>query len=401
MGQPKSSVLGVDPEAKSNFQLKLEATVLGLIWALKVLLLGLLIKLTLWAPFMPMVWYTWIGSYAPVVASMFWDALIGSVIMDQVENRAHGVTSGTELLNELLDEFTVCHEDEDEAAEADLGYADATPQQQTGAGGQGKKPVLSTLAKISVVRAIGVAIVENGTMYPPMELLLRHAIQYFDLASLVRVESAELDSVDRLKHELPMLPLREQQLVACVHLLTMLLDGTLSIDEASLIEEIYAQPEEREREFGGGGGGGGEGLITHSNPSHGSGSGSSSSSSPQRASISGNVQAHDSAAGPPNLVNNLQDLVPRMLHLSYRYRKRQFITADDLAHTIGGADRDIDPSSAGSTGREIEYPFWRNCCGYGVNVFKCQLFKVDKPLKPWSFRRYGEELWNVMTFKLV
>ena len=57
MGQPKSSVLGVDPEAKSNFQLKLEATVLGLIWALKVLLLGLLIKLTLWAPFMPMVWY--------------------------------------------------------------------------------------------------------------------------------------------------------------------------------------------------------------------------------------------------------------------------------------------------------------------------------------------------------
>ena len=54
-----------------------------------------------------------------------------------------------------------------------------------------------------------------------------------------------------------------------------------------------------------------------------------------------------------------------MLQLSYLYRTRKFITAADLAHAIDGE----------STQRELEYPIWRNFCGYGVDLIKCRLIK--------------------------
>ena len=54
LGNPNSAVLGVDPVAKSNLQQKIETSVLSLVYMLKVVVLGLLIKLTLWAPFVPL-----------------------------------------------------------------------------------------------------------------------------------------------------------------------------------------------------------------------------------------------------------------------------------------------------------------------------------------------------------
>lgn len=343
LGQPKSAVLGVDPEEKSTLQLKLEAAVLAILYALKVVVLGTAIKLILWHPYMPMIYYTWVGSYSPVVASIFWDALIGSVIMDQVELRAHGVIAATELFNELLDGFSV-GDDEEEAGE--------------------HRPILSKAGRVQVVRAIGTAIVENGTMYPTMELLLRHAIQYFDLAAIVPdgLQDADLGSLERLKAELPHLPRHEQQLVASVHLLAMLLDGTLSYPEIIAFEEIYSQPNQRETEFGSSGVDGGD--------------------------------TSEVAAGPPDLIHDRHDLVPRMLHLSYLHRTRALVTAGDLTHAIAGTTE--------FSQREMEYPFWRNCCGYGINLTKCRVINNgDKHLKPWPIRRYVEEIWNLLTFKLV
>ena len=59
------------------------------------------------------------------------------------------------------------------------------------------------LCKIQVVRAIGLAIIENGNMYPPMELLLRHAVQYFDLPAQAGVDSESFDySAESLRREL-------------------------------------------------------------------------------------------------------------------------------------------------------------------------------------------------------
>jgi hypothetical protein len=128
LGSPRSGILGVDPAVKSSLQQKLETAALSLVYMLKVVLLALAIKLVLWAPFIPMIYYTWLGSHAPTVvskpcyfstdrtqltrtpqknsqASIFWDVVIGTVIMDQVERRAFGTIAGAEIFNELMAPF--------------------------------------------------------------------------------------------------------------------------------------------------------------------------------------------------------------------------------------------------------------------------------------------------------
>ena len=45
----------------------------------------------------------------------------------------------------------------------------------------------------------------------------------------------------------------------------------------------------------------------------------------------------------------------------------------------------------------------RNCCGRGWDLVKCRPIKYAKgrKLKSWSWFRYSEELWNLLTYKLV
>eukprot|EP01047_Picozoa_sp_COSAG01_P023720 COSAG01_NODE_1444_length_10282_cov_17.103506_2_plen_565_part_00 len=258
MGNPSSPLLGVDPVAKSNLQKKVEAFAVTVVYALKVFILGTLIKLLLWQPFLSTVLYTWLNTHAPTVASLFWDCLICVVIMDEVELRATGVASGAELFNSLLDDFA----------------ADASAMQP------------SKHCKLQIVRAIGVAIVEQGTMYPPMELLLRHAIQYFDL-SAEACRAGDLDSAAVLKQEMVSLPLPEQQLVAHVYLLAVLLDGNFTSSEVAAFEELF--------------------VAQHV----GTGFGEELTSTPQWIERSA--------------------LKTRLLELGYRYRNRaEFITAADL-----------------------------------------------------------------------
>ena len=100
----------------------------------------------------------------------------------------------------------------------------------------------------------------------------------------------------------------------------------------------------------------------------------------------------DGGAGTPDLIGDRKTLLPRLFQLSHRYRARQFITADCLRHAIAG-DRVED----------LEFPFWRNCCGRGWDLVKCRPIKYAKgrKLKSWSWFRYSEELWNLLTYKLV
>ena len=46
---------------------------------------------------------------------------------------------------------------------------------------------ISDAGKLQIARAIGVSIVKNGSMYPTLELLLRHAIQYLGLRGTMAV----------------------------------------------------------------------------------------------------------------------------------------------------------------------------------------------------------------------
>ena len=113
-------------------------------------------------------------------------------------------------------------------------------------------------------------------------------------------------------------------------MLAMLLDGALTRREVPFFEKLYSQPEEdgREIEFRASGPGGVGGPL-------------------------GQATVTGAAAGPPDLIKRRQDLLPRMLQLSYLYRTRQFITAADLAQAMDGT----------STQRELDFPIWRNFCG--------------------------------------
>ena len=95
---------------------------------------------------------------------------------------------------------------------------------------------ISPLGKIQIARAVGVAIVKNGSMYPTMELLLRHAIQYLGLRgkSVIALPGTldsedgfimDLQGIDPEDPDTPGLTKEEQVVVLSIHLLALMLDG--------------------------------------------------------------------------------------------------------------------------------------------------------------------------------
>ena len=123
---------------------------------------------------------------------------------------------------------------------------------------------MSKLGQLMMLRAIGVAIVLEGTMLPTMELLLRHAIQYFNLkgSALLRDPDSKLDDLEQFLADLPNLDKEEQvttqaiytitsflglaltaclcsqNAVLCVMLLTEMFDGDLDPEEFEVWERI-------------------------------------------------------------------------------------------------------------------------------------------------------------------
>ena len=144
-----------------------------------------------------------------VGGTVFWDSLIAHCIVHQAEIRGIGVYTSVELFNEVLD----------------LHFDSAKD--------------ISPLGKIQIARAIGVAIVKQGSMYPTMELLLRHAIQYLGLRgkSLIALPGTldsedgfivDLEAVDPDDPDTPGLTKEEQIVVLSIHLLALMLDGARS-----------------------------------------------------------------------------------------------------------------------------------------------------------------------------
>lgn len=84
-------------------------------------------------------------------------------------------------------------------------------------------------AKIQIVRAVGVAIVKQGSMYPTLEMLLRHAIQYLGLRGKEIVsESGTLDSEEHFLIEMGGLDDECKTVVLSIHLLGHMLTGALN-----------------------------------------------------------------------------------------------------------------------------------------------------------------------------
>jgi hypothetical protein len=115
---------------------------------------------------------------------------------------------------------------------------------------------MSTFGKIQICRAVGVAIIKTGAMFPSMELLLRHSIQYLGMrGKRVVCEPGTLDNEEafllglspdnklvtrRDGSQVAFTGLSENELrvVLCVHLLAFVLDGDLGASEMELWEAV-------------------------------------------------------------------------------------------------------------------------------------------------------------------
>ncbi len=112
---------------------------------------------------------------------------------------------------------------------------------------------LSTNARIQILRAIGVAIVRHGSMFPTMELLLRHAVGYLDMKKHKAVtQGGIIDNQTALLQDFELITLDESRAVLCTHMLCYVLDGSIGLGETKLwhqmldrVEECYQQERKR------------------------------------------------------------------------------------------------------------------------------------------------------------
>ena len=174
LGNPTSMTLGVDPQKEQqNSNAKLLLLVRILVYKLKCVgtaaVLKLIVSRTTSVEFATFA-KPWLGT---VVATAFWDGLIAHVIINQAQLRGYGVFTCIEVFNELMDTFF--------------------PAKDGGLTGG----ALSTFGKVQICRAVGVAIIKHGSMFPTMELLLRHSIQYLGMrGKRVVCEAGTLDNVE-------------------------------------------------------------------------------------------------------------------------------------------------------------------------------------------------------------
>ena len=234
MGNPKSAVLGVDPDSgpETSATLRLKIMAMAAIYGGKIVFLGVMIK-QIFKFTLPIHVLTWANSYAATMSSCFWDTLICAVIMEQVELVAMGVSTAPEVFNEVMERFASYQQKGGVQTRASEAMAAKVQQ------GLAEKRELSPLGQLQVVRAIGVAIVLEGSMHPTMELLLRHAIQYFGMkGKSMLTEPRNLDSVSRFLSDMAKLPPAEQMTVMSIHLLTMMLDGEMDDPEMQAWQRI-------------------------------------------------------------------------------------------------------------------------------------------------------------------
>jgi hypothetical protein len=169
-GNPDGVMLGVDPHAAPGGALK--KSFLLFLYKGKVVFTGLAIKFLVGKTTEPefgLWWKPWLGM---VTATIAWDALIAHCIVMQAQVRGIGVFTSCELFNEIMELYKPVEEISDEE-------------------------------RIQITRGIGVSIVKCGSMYPTMELMLRHAIQYLELRGKSAVaEPGVLDSEEAFIEEL-------------------------------------------------------------------------------------------------------------------------------------------------------------------------------------------------------
>jgi hypothetical protein len=124
-----------------------QATLIAAWFKGKVILSGVVLK-ALTARVVPYDTATFLKPFSgTMAATAVWDALTCHCIMKDAELRAIGVTTSVEVFNEVVDLYLPMYENDPKT--------------------------LSKIARVQMLRAIGVAIAKHGSMFPTMEILLR------------------------------------------------------------------------------------------------------------------------------------------------------------------------------------------------------------------------------------
>ena len=150
----------------------------------------------------------------------------------QAQIRGFGIYTCVEIFNDVLQEV-------EQQAAKDMSGEIAT--ESTPDTGQARR-LISEEGKIQIARAIGVGIVKNGSMYPTMELHLRHAIAYLKLGGKQCTQQPGiLDNETDLIHWVSAesgLPARERTAALCIYLLNCCLDGDMGLLQMDLWKRL-------------------------------------------------------------------------------------------------------------------------------------------------------------------
>ena len=231
LGNSNETIMGVDPGNQQDGSSKMQDVFAVAMYKGKVVLTGTVIKKIV-AALSPASFSIWAKPWMGTVGAAFlWDTLICHVIMRQAELRGVGICTSIEVFNEIIELYCPAF------------------------------GAVSFNCRVQMVRAVGVAIVKNGSMFPTvrrpaicdesfnlkhlyrflrthirsrvfqMELLLRHAINYTGLKRHAVVQQAgTLDNEDLFVAQMAELTMEESQAVLSVHLLAHMLDGSVGKD---------------------------------------------------------------------------------------------------------------------------------------------------------------------------
>ena len=143
LGNPENALYGIDPMGEVNESGRWRIVLVGLSWKGKIVLTAATMKFILGC-IMP--WHTavWIKPWLSMPSDLFWNGMTAHIVIGQAQIRGVGVATAHEVFNEIM------------------AYGDF------------KERSMNHIHKIQTARAIGVGIVKQGSLYPTMEVLLRH-----------------------------------------------------------------------------------------------------------------------------------------------------------------------------------------------------------------------------------
>ena len=238
LGNPDNALYGVNPMAEVGESGKWRIILVGLSWKGKIVLTAAIAKFVC-GLFMPWQWAVWFKPWLSMPSDMFWNAMTAHIVMKQAQIRGVGIATAHEVFNEIMQDgkFFVSGKVAEERQASD---PDPFPEKEW--------TEMRDIHKLQTARAIGVGIVKHGNLYPTMEVLLRHGVAWMKMRANPAVQTpGVLDNSDTFVNEMAQLTRDEKITTLCMHLLCMIMDG--SVHKRHLLSWQEAVDHSNEEDF--------------------------------------------------------------------------------------------------------------------------------------------------------